>query len=92
MKSSISAWVFLALLFFQLASAKLVYFSICLTWAKREVAGFTRDVILVNDQYPGPPLDLVQGDEVIFDVQNDCPFNVTVHFHGGFILLPYLPT
>ncbi|KAJ5649013.1 uncharacterized protein N7484_002736 [Penicillium longicatenatum] len=82
MKSSTSAWVFLALLFVQWASAELVYFSICLTWAKREVAGFTRDVILVNDQYPGPPLNLVEGDEVIFDVQNDCPFNVTVHFHG----------
>ncbi|KAJ5991880.1 Laccase abr2 [Penicillium sp. IBT 35674x] len=82
MKYLSSAWVYSTLLFFQLASAELVYFSIHLTWAKREVAGFTRDVILVNDKYPGPPLDLVQGDEVIFDVRNDCPFNVTVHFHG----------
>lgn len=85
MKSSFSAWVFLTLLFVQLVSAELVYFSIWLTWAKREVAGFTRDVILVNDQYPGPPLELMQGDEVIFDVKNHCPFNVTVHFHGKVI-------
>ncbi|KAJ6160448.1 hypothetical protein N7470_003844 [Penicillium chermesinum] len=29
-----------------------------------------------------PPLELNQGDNVVFDVTNECPFNVTVHFHG----------
>ncbi|KAJ5259372.1 Laccase abr2 [Penicillium angulare] len=82
MKFSISNLILLSVCLFQWASAELVYFSIVLTWAQREVAGFTRDVILVNDSYPGPPLKLVQGDEVIFDVRNECPFNVTVHFHG----------
>ncbi|KAJ5948228.1 Laccase abr2 [Penicillium verhagenii] len=82
MKSSVATWVFFALGFVQWACAEIVYFSIYLTWAPREVAGFTRDVILVNGQYPGPQLSLVQGDEVIFDVRNECPFNVTVHFHG----------
>ncbi|KAJ5764925.1 hypothetical protein N7520_004484 [Penicillium odoratum] len=82
MKSSLGAWAFLVLFFVQWVSAELVFFSISLTWAQKKVAGFTRDVILVNNQYPGPPLRLVQGDEVIFDVHNECPFNVTVHFHG----------
>ncbi|KAJ5088632.1 Laccase abr2 [Penicillium angulare] len=82
MKFSISNLILLFVCLFQWASAELVYFSIVLTWAQREVAGFTRDVILVNNSYPGPPLKLVQGDEVIFDVRNECPFNVTVHFHG----------
>ena len=66
----------------QWVSAELVYFSIVLTWERRDVAGFDRDIILINDSFPGPELRLVQGDEVIFDVKNECPFNVTVHFHG----------
>ncbi|KAJ5614692.1 hypothetical protein N7528_008346 [Penicillium herquei] len=82
MKVSISHLVLLFLSLFQLVSAEVVYFSIVLTWEEKEVAGFTRDVILVNDSFPGPELRLVQGDDVIFDVKNECPFNVTVHFHG----------
>lgn len=86
MKLSITTLSLLLTCLIQWVSAELVYFSIVLTWERREVAGFERDVILINNSFPGPELRLVQGDEVIFDVKNDCPFNVTVHFHGKFIL------
>lgn len=66
----------------QWASAALVNFSTTLTWAERTIAGVARSVILTNGQFPGPELRLNQGDTVIFDVYNLCPFNVTVHFHG----------
>ncbi|KAJ5578638.1 uncharacterized protein N7459_007602 [Penicillium hispanicum] len=72
----------LLLCFAQWASAATVNFSATLTWANTTVAGVTRSVILTNGQYPGPQLRLNQGDTVIFDVYNRCPFNVTVHFHG----------
>lgn len=82
MGSSVLSYLLFTLYFANWVAGATVRFSINLKWARRRVAGFTRDIILVNNQYPGPPLQLNQGDDVIFDVQNDCPFNVTVHFHG----------
>ncbi|KAJ5581528.1 Multicopper oxidase type 2 [Penicillium sp. DV-2018c] len=46
------------------------------------VAGITRPVISTNGQFPGPPLRINQGDNVLFLVDNRCPFNTTIHFHG----------
>ncbi|KAJ5161948.1 hypothetical protein N7492_007340 [Penicillium capsulatum] len=81
MKSS-SRLSLLILCLAQWASAATVYFPITLTWANRTVAGVTRPIILTNGQFPAPPLQMKQNDEVIFDVTNLCPFSVTVHFHG----------
>jgi FtsP/CotA-like multicopper oxidase with cupredoxin domain len=36
----------------------------------------------MNGQFPGPLLDLNQGDTVEFLVHNNLPFNETIHFHG----------
>lgn len=72
----------LLLCFTEWAFAATVYFTANLTWAEHSVAGFQREIILTNGQYPGPELRLNQGDDVYFDVYNGCPFNVTVHFHG----------
>ncbi|KAF7716080.1 Laccase [Penicillium ucsense] len=74
--------IYLILCCTEWALASTVYFSAHLTWANHSVAGVQRPVILTNGQYPGPELRLNQGDNVIFDVYNDCPFNVTIHFHG----------
>lgn len=82
MRLSIFNFLLFTLCLENCVSAATVHFSIVLTWARRNVAGFTRDIVLMNNQYPGPPLILNQGDSVIFDVHNECPFNVTVHFHG----------
>lgn len=59
-------------------------FDLTLTWDKRAPDGFERDVILVNGQFPGPLLDMIQGQEVTVTVHNKLPFNTTVHFHGRF--------
>lgn len=59
-----------------------VRFEITLTWEDHEVAGITRKTILSNGQFPGPILQLQQGDDVVFVVKNQMPFSTTVHFHG----------
>ncbi|RAL16742.1 multicopper oxidase [Aspergillus homomorphus CBS 101889] len=64
------------------ASARVVQFQIDLTYEDHEVAGFVRKTILSNGQFPGPHLQLKQGDEVEFLVNNSMPMATTVHFHG----------
>lgn len=64
-----------------------VHFEITLTWEDWEVAGAVRKTILTNGQFPGPKLQLKQGDYVEFVVNNHLPFDTAVHFHG--ILLVY---
>lgn len=45
-------------------SPKNVVFPVTLTWAKGAPDGFERDMILMNGQFPGPQLDLDEGDSV----------------------------
>ncbi|KAF9883864.1 hypothetical protein FE257_002707 [Aspergillus nanangensis] len=44
--------------------------------------GVTREMIFVNGQFPGPPIVVNEGDEVIVDVRNNMSFNTSIHFHG----------
>ena len=44
--------------------------------------GFTRDVYLINDQQPGPLIEIEEGDEVEAFVKNDLPVANTIHWHG----------
>ncbi|KAF1935929.1 hypothetical protein EJ02DRAFT_427971 [Clathrospora elynae] len=39
-------------------------------------------MILINGQYPGPLLEIRQGDWVEIEVVNNMPFNTSVHAHG----------
>ncbi|KAF9887046.1 hypothetical protein FE257_010540 [Aspergillus nanangensis] len=55
-----------------------------LTWDDWAPAGISRKMILTNGQFPAPPLELRQGDDVEFLVVNNLPSAVTVHFHGIF--------
>jgi FtsP/CotA-like multicopper oxidase with cupredoxin domain len=59
-----------------------VKFEIELTWADFAPDGFTRKTILMNGQFPGPALEVDEGDDVEFIVHNNMPFSVTIHFHG----------
>jgi FtsP/CotA-like multicopper oxidase with cupredoxin domain len=47
-----------------LALAKQVQFELNLTWQKGAPNGNVRDMIFMNDQFPGPELRLDQGDDV----------------------------
>ncbi|KAK9154042.1 hypothetical protein Sjap_001522 [Stephania japonica] len=42
----------------------------------------THNIITVNGQYPGPTLELRNGDTLVVKVQNKAKYNVTIHWHG----------
>lgn len=44
--------------------AKNVHFDVNLTWQKGAPDGNVREMIFINDQFPGPELRLDQGDDV----------------------------
>lgn len=57
-------------------------FELTLTWEKYNADGVEREQILVNKQFPGPTLEMNQGDKVEIVVHNKMNLNTTVHFHG----------
>lgn len=63
-------------------------FYLTATWETRAPDGNARDMFLINDQFPGPKLEINQGEDVEIYYQNDSPFNTTIHFHGKFLPLP----
>ncbi|KAJ5812954.1 hypothetical protein N7447_009977 [Penicillium robsamsonii] len=65
-----------------LSRAAKVHYDLDLTWKRGSPNGHEREMIFVNDHFPGPPLILDEGDEVTIDVTNNLPFNTSVHFHG----------
>ncbi|OJJ66038.1 hypothetical protein ASPBRDRAFT_138786 [Aspergillus brasiliensis CBS 101740] len=69
-------------IFFQWALCRVVEYNLTLTWEDLEVSGVTRKTVLINEQFPGPPLRMKQGDNVEVMVTNNMPFSTTVHFHG----------
>ncbi|KAH7836885.1 hypothetical protein Vadar_006971 [Vaccinium darrowii] len=42
----------------------------------------THNIITVNGQYPGPTLEVRDGDSLIVKVTNSARYNVTIHWHG----------
>lgn len=65
-----------------LVLAKQVHFDLDLTWQKGAPDGNVRELVFMNDQFPGPELRLDQGDDVEVVVHNNLPFNTSLHFHG----------
>lgn len=57
-------------------------FDLTVTWEKHAPNGVSRDMVLVNNQFPGPVIEVDEGDEVIVNVHNHLPFNTTMHYHG----------
>ncbi|BAT84248.1 hypothetical protein LR48_Vigan03g114500 [Vigna angularis] len=45
-----------------------------------------RVIVTVNGLYPGPTLEVREGDAVIIHVVNKSPYNITIHWHGIFQL------
>lgn len=39
-------------------------------------------IVTVNGQYPGPTINVIDGDTVIVHVVNKSPYNITIHWHG----------
>ena len=42
----------------------------------------TRRIMTVNGQFPGPTVEVAEGDALIVRVVNRGSYNVTVHWHG----------
>ncbi|KAH6802257.1 laccase 12 [Perilla frutescens var. frutescens] len=42
----------------------------------------TRSTITVNGMYPGPTLEVNNGDTLVVNVVNRAQYNVTIHWHG----------
>ncbi|XP_058075501.1 laccase-3-like [Magnolia sinica] len=42
----------------------------------------THNIITVNGQYPGPTLEVRNGDSLVIKVVNRARYNVTLHWHG----------
>ncbi|KAK1751947.1 Cupredoxin [Echria macrotheca] len=57
-------------------------FDLTVTWEKRAPNGFSRNMVLINGQSPGPLIEVDEGDEVWVTINNRMPFNTTIHFHG----------
>jgi FtsP/CotA-like multicopper oxidase with cupredoxin domain len=64
------------------AQSTCIPFAIDVTRGPTTIAGFTRDVILVNGTVPGPALNMKVGECVDFVVYNNMDEATSVHFHG----------
>ncbi|XP_057488063.1 laccase-3-like isoform X1 [Actinidia eriantha] len=42
----------------------------------------THNIITVNGQFPGPTLEVRNGDTLVVEVLNSARYNVTIHWHG----------
>ncbi|XP_072996546.1 laccase-3-like [Typha latifolia] len=42
----------------------------------------THNIITVNGQFPGPTLEVKNGDTLVINVVNKAKYNVTMHWHG----------
>ncbi|KAI6133420.1 multi-copper oxidase laccase-like protein [Pisolithus croceorrhizus] len=46
--------------------------------------GYKRTMLVVNNQFPGPLIEVNSGDELIVNVFNHLPNGTTIHWHGQF--------
>jgi len=76
------SFIFLLSSFAACALAGTSKFTLDLTWGTGAPDGFEREMIFVNGKSPGPVLDIKQDDWVEITVNNNMPFNGTIHAHG----------
>jgi FtsP/CotA-like multicopper oxidase with cupredoxin domain len=69
-------------LFASAVFAETARFDLDLTWEIGAPDGVERWMIFVNKQFPGPTLNIKQGDRVEVTVHNRLPFGTTLHSHG----------
>ncbi|KAH7149130.1 multicopper oxidase-domain-containing protein [Dactylonectria estremocensis] len=53
-----------------------------ITWEEHAPDGYSRHMLLVNGESPGPTLVADQDDWIYVNVHNYSPYNTTLHFHG----------
>ncbi|KAH6874753.1 multicopper oxidase-domain-containing protein [Thelonectria olida] len=53
-----------------------------ITWEDHSPDGYSRKMLLVNHQSPGPEIRVLQDEFVVVNVHNYSPYNATIHFHG----------
>lgn len=58
-------------------------YAFTLTWEQGSPDGVQRNMFKINGGFPGPKLELNEGDEVIVKVENASPYNTTIHYHGA---------
>ncbi|KAH9446165.1 hypothetical protein Pst134EB_023980 [Puccinia striiformis f. sp. tritici] len=44
--------------------------------------GFSKPMLVINDQFPGPLIECNEGDTLKIVVQNDLDVDVSIHWHG----------
>lgn len=57
-------------------------YDLSITWEEHAPDGFSRQMLLVNGNSPGPVLEVDQDDWVVVNVYNHSPYNTRMHFHG----------
>jgi FtsP/CotA-like multicopper oxidase with cupredoxin domain len=53
-----------------------------ITWEDHAPDGYSRKMLLVNHQSPGPEIRVLQDEFIVVNVHNYSPYNATIHFHG----------
>lgn len=48
--------------------------------------GVAREVYLINDQQPGPLIEVDEGDELEVFVKNNLIVETTIHWHGQYAM------
>ncbi|KAI8544936.1 hypothetical protein RHMOL_Rhmol07G0004200 [Rhododendron molle] len=43
---------------------------------------YTKEIVTINEMYPGPVVYAQEDDRVIIKVTNESPYNATIHWHG----------
>ncbi|PKI62206.1 hypothetical protein CRG98_017404 [Punica granatum] len=64
------------------ANAKTHYHDFVVQATKVKRLCKTHNTITVNGQYPGPTLEINNGDSLVVNVVNRARYNVTIHWHG----------
>ncbi|KNE97208.1 hypothetical protein PSTG_09470 [Puccinia striiformis f. sp. tritici PST-78] len=44
--------------------------------------GFTRNVFVINNQFPGPLIEANEGDTIVVNVKNELTVPLSIHWHG----------
>ncbi|OEL34568.1 putative laccase-17, partial [Dichanthelium oligosanthes] len=66
----------------QLAIAKAQYHEFVIKEAAVTRLCRTHSIMTVNGEFPGPAVEMSEGDSLIVRVINRGSYNVTVHWHG----------
>ncbi|KAG4922040.1 hypothetical protein AAZX31_18G175100 [Glycine max] len=75
------AWAF-ALLGSSLASAAIVEYTFKVQTTTVNRLCNKRVIVTVNGQFPGPNINVSEGDTVVVHLLNEGPYNITIHWHG----------